>query len=387
MNQVHRLTRLLLIGLLGLLASTAQAHKASDAYLRVDDRTGLSLQLSLALKDLDAALALDQDTNGELTWGEVRARLDEVLGWIGDGVQVRRTDTHACPARWRFESLERRSDGPYLRASAQPDCGSGATHIDYRLMQGVDPTHRVIVAGQLGGQAVAGVIAPERQPRLALAGLRADTGEAAAVVGSAAPGPATPGRGWQALAQFFSEGVHHLLTGYDHVAFLLALLLPIRLVGAQRAPHALRALVRTVTGFTVGHSITLGLATWGLIEASGAWVEPAIAASIGISAALNLRPLPGLRSDVLALGFGLVHGLGFSGILLESGVAAPLLPWALAGFNLGVECGQLLAVGSWLLAQWALARWWVPHHPRLVRLGSWALIALALFWVGQRLTG
>jgi hypothetical protein len=142
-------------------------------------------------------------------------------------------------------------------------------------------------------------------------------------------------------------------------------------------------LLRTVTGFTIGHSITLLLASLGWIG-SPAWVEPAIAISIGISALLNIYPVRWLRGDALALGFGLVHGLGFSNIMREANVSDNLLLWAVAGFNLGVEAGQLAGVAVWCCVHLVLVRWRL-YEPVVVRGGSWALLALAVFWAAERL--
>jgi hydrogenase/urease accessory protein HupE len=133
----------------------------------------------------------------------------------------------------------------------------------------------------------------------------------------------------------------------------------------------------------LGHSITLMLATLGYTSASAAWVEPAIAASIGVSALLNLYPQRWLRTEVLAGVFGLVHGYGFAGLLIEAAAPSGLLGWALGGFNLGVEAGQLIAVSAWLIVSQPLVA--SPWYDRwVVRAGSWLLLALATFWFLQR---
>ncbi len=222
-----------------------------------------------------------------------------------------------------------------------------------------------------------------------------------------------PSSAWAALRDYFLLGMHHLLEGYDHLAFLLALVLPLRLIlfrsaggpqtsvvlpGAialptgpgrpvmplERAPAGVWfALLRTVTAFTIGHSITLMLATLGWTQASPRWVEPAIALSIMATALLNIRPVAWIRTDVLALLFGLVHGYGFAGLLLEAAAPSGLLPWALAGFNLGVEAGQLIAVCGWvLLAQPLMGRAW--YSSLVVRGGSVLLILVAAWWFWQR---
>ena len=143
--------------------------------------------------------------------------------------------------------------------------------------------------------------------------------------------------------------------------------------------------MRTVTAFTLGHCITLILSTLGWLQASPSWVEPAIAASIGITALLNLRPVGWLRTDVLALLFGLVHGWGFSSLLAEAAVPEGLLTWALAGFNLGIEVGQLVAVCAWVVAaQWLMPKPW--YHRIMVQRGSALLMLLAAWWFWERVS-
>ena len=103
----------------------------------------------------------------------------------------------------------------------------------------------------------------------------------------------------------------------------------------------------------------------------------------GITALLNLRPQAWLRTDVLALLFGLVHGYGFAGLLQEAAAPSGLLPWALAGFNLGVEAGQLLAVAGWVVVSQVFAnRSW--YASVVVRGGSVGLILLSAWWFWQR---
>lgn len=374
-------------------APPAWAHKASDAYLRVggaadsapERADAVALQLSLALKDVDAALdALDADGDRQLTWGEIRQATPAIAHWVGQGFEWRCGDA-VLPLAWTFQALEQRTDGRYIRLVAALDCvAARPLALDYGLMQGIDPTHRLLVSGQLGGQPLAAVLAPDGRSRTDLRS-----------VGRGAPGqePAAARGGPATLAHFIAEGVHHILEGYDHLAFLLALLLPIALLrrggAAQAAPAAgpwagIKALLLTVTSFTLGHSVTLVLAGLGWVTVSGNWVEPAIAISIGVSALLNLFPVKGLRTELLALCFGLVHGLGFSGALIEAGVSGGLLVWALAGFNLGVEAGQLMVVAVWCGVSVLLARW-SGYRTVVVKGGSVALIVLSLYWTVQRL--
>lgn len=142
------------------------------------------------------------------------------------------------------------------------------------------------------------------------------------------------------LADFFLLGVRHILTGYDHLLFLFGLLIVCR---------NLREATLLITCFTIAHSLTLALSTFGLVQLPSRLVETAIAASILYVGLENLaRRVGRFRGRwLLTFGFGLVHGLGFAGALREMGVAnsgwATTIP--LAGFNSGVEVGQLCFAG------------------------------------------
>jgi len=216
------------------------------------------------------------------------------------------------------------------------------------------------------------------------------------------PPESRPMLGWVEM------GIRHILTGWDHIAFVVALIL---------AAGSARALVGVVTAFTLAHSVTLALAATGLVHVSSRPVEIVIALSIawvGLVTLFAREPRARWRE---AFVFGLVHGLGFAGFLGEALYGEPKPLRALVGFNLGVEAGQLVVVAAVLLLLAALRallpansalqngqpgqsadatagvsdgasrpgtgqRWLAP---RVVRLPACAAIVLmALFWVGQR---
>ena len=175
------------------------------------------------------------------------------------------------------------------------------------------------------------------------------------------------------LGQFLREGFRHVLIGYDHVAFLLLLLLPAvlrRSVAGWTAATDRRAVVlellKIVTAFTVAHSITLGLAATGTLRLPVQPIELAIAASIVIAGLLNLVPGAARWRLALAFGFGFVHGFGFANALSEIDAAGARLAPMLAGFNAGVELAQLAIVALVLPVLWMLsrgagyARRWMP---------------------------
>jgi hypothetical protein len=178
------------------------------------------------------------------------------------------------------------------------------------------------------------------------------------------------------MKTFIPSGTHHILIGPDHILFLIGLLL---LGGSWMA------LVRIVTAFTIGHSITLSLAALNIFSPPASIIEPAIALSIVFVGADNLVRGDGrdLRAWV-ALTFGLVHGFGFANVLREFGLPREALGWSLFSFNLGVEIGQLavvLAVAS-LLA--AVRRRSNVMGARVAIAGSVVVIAAGTYWFVQR---
>jgi len=194
------------------------------------------------------------------------------------------------------------------------------------------------------------------------------------------------------LRTFVPAGIHHIAIGPDHILFVLGLLL----LGG-----GLARLLKIVTSFTIAHSITLALASLGLVRLPGRLVEPLIALSIVFVALETLRARPRAeaprdgassssgrahdRRAPLAFGFGLVHGFGFASVLAEFGLPREALGWSLAGFNFGVEIGQAVIV---LLVAPPLA--WLAQrapvaHARLVRVLAVGIAAAGGFWFVQRL--
>jgi hydrogenase/urease accessory protein HupE len=179
-------------------------------------------------------------------------------------------------------------------------------------------------------------------------------------------------------ARFLLLGIEHILTGYDHLLFLAGVLVMLR---------RWRDVVQTITAFTVAHSITLALATTGLLLIPGRIVEPLIAASIVYVGIENLMRNVQSSRWKLTFCFGLVHGLGFATVLRDLGIGtngdgAIALP--LASFNAGVEIGQM-AVAALLVP----AFWWVGTRPtsRVRFAAAWSVLVIAAgsYWLVDRI--
>ena len=249
-----------------------------------------------------------------------------------------------------------------VEISLEYDCPrTGAVELDYGFVDRLDTGHRH-VAQVKGGERTATFVAYRGNTTFDVDHVATDD---------------------RSLLAFFRLGVEHVLTGWDHLAFLLGVALAALGPLAGGAPHpspapSLRARLRTlalaVTAFTLAHSVTLAASVLGFIVASPRWVEPLIALSIayvGLESSLGWRAPP-YRTT---LAFGLVHGMGFAGALREIAIPPPRLAPALALFNAGVEVGQLLA-----LIPVVIVLGWLSRNPtlllRTVRATGMALVAL-----------
>jgi hypothetical protein len=196
------------------------------------------------------------------------------------------------------------------------------------------------------------------------------------------------------IRTYFNLGVEHILLGFDHLLFVLALMFLV---------EGWRRLAATITAFTIAHSLTLAAATFGWIQVSQAPVEAIIALSIMFVAVEILHRHQGRtgiatrKPWIVAFVFGLLHGLGFAGALREIGLPNDAIPLALAFFNVGVEAGQLLFVTAVFLLFWLITRLMGIRGPTaersasperaIARPASYMIGTLAAFWLIQRTYG
>ncbi|MEQ1880634.1 MAG: HupE/UreJ family protein [Burkholderiales bacterium] len=373
--------RLLISGAAMLLAMglpcAGLAHTSSTAYLHIDASVGTAVPLTwrIALRDLDALLDLDANLDGRLTWGEVEDGEDDILAMALRSLRVEQKETE-CPLAFESPRFVRLDGNGFVSMAGQASCPQAvsAIRLDYRFFAGIDPSHRVLVSTPQSAQPL--LLSPGSARVISVMGSVVETGAA---------------RTENGFGALFAQGVTHILGGFDHILFLVALLLPATMtrrngswVACVALAPALGQVARIVTAFTVAHSMTLALASFGLLRISSAVIEPMIAASILAAALNNLRPV--LRQHLVwaAFAFGLIHGFGFAEVLAPLELTAADLALALAAFNLGVEGGQLLIVAV-VMAPLAAARGW-RHYPRWVLgAGSIGLALIACGWMVERL--
>ncbi|HEX6137002.1 MAG TPA: HupE/UreJ family protein [Casimicrobiaceae bacterium] len=363
--------RIVLLAVLVLLGGPAAAHKASDAYLTLErDGQALRGRWDIALRDLDNALGLDADGDGDVTWREVRTRHADIAAYALSRLGVS-SGGERCGLTVTGHLIDTHADGAYAVLMLEGRCPqSGPTlALAYTLFADVDPQHRGLlnfVEDGASRSAVFGADAPRR------------------IVGGDAGGR------WMQLATYVNEGIRHIWTGFDHVLFLLSLLLPAVFVreGRRWRPaasfrEAFVDVAKVVTAFTLAHSITLSLAALAIVVLPSRLVESGIALSVVLAALNNLFPVVASGRWVAAFAFGLLHGFGFAGALQDLGLPPGSLALSLFGFNAGVEAGQLAIVAVFLPLAYAVRATW--GFRRLVFAGgSAAIAAVAAVWLVER---
>jgi len=361
---------LLLTALALAMPAAAQAHKPSDSYLSLSVGNALTGEWKIALRDLDYAIGLDTNDDGAITWGELRQRHQAIAAYALSRLRIE-GDGAACPIEAGEQLVDSLTDGAYtvLRFSIACARRPQVLRVEYSLFFDIDRQHRGLLRLDADGASQTAVFSPERSRQ------QFDLAAASPL---------------RQFATYVREGVWHIWVGYDHVLFLLTLLLPAVL---QRRPEGWAAVPRfrdaflhvlgIVTAFTLAHSCTLSLAALGVIGLPSRLVESVIAASIVIAALNNLYPLVTRRLWLVALTFGLAHGFGFASVLADLGLPRGALLVSLVAFNLGVELGQLAVVGAALPLIYGLCRW--RHYPLAVlQGGSLAIVSVASLWFIQR---
>jgi hypothetical protein len=267
--------------------------------------------------------------------------------------------------------LDDHSDGAYAVLRIEGVCAADVAglQIDYRLLFDIDPQHKGLLKLRHQGQTSTAIFAPDSARQI----LR---------VAGASP--------LRQFGDYVRHGVWHIWIGFDHILFLLSLLLPAVLVYRDRqwmGRATFRAaafdVLKIVTAFTLAHSITLTLATLGVVTLPSRIVESAIAASVVLAALNNLWPLFHGRRALVAFAFGLIHGFGFASVLLDLGLPKAALLLSLVGFNVGVEIGQMAIVLLFLPLAF-LARNTALYRKGLLGAGSSLIVVLALVWLVER---
>lgn len=361
-----------------LMLQSAAAHQSGNSYLRISStEAGVSVQIDFAVRDLNNLLQIPPEQQTEIRRHELDALQEKLTALVGESLLLE-VDGDPLSLTFNSQVVTVHNDGLYVRQTytgTPMPVNAAYLLVNYGFFTETENVARAFLKLNNGPLESTAVLDPrhavQRLPlrEIALA---------------------------EALWTYAREGALHIWSGPDHLLFLLCLLLPGLSLGVPRMPASADTVTRSgrravgvyalkvVTAFTLAHSITLAAAALDWITLPDKLIESAIAASIIVSALLNLRGGEGRHAWKFALGFGLIHGMGFANGLRELGLSSTHFMETLIAFNLGVEFGQLAVV-----ALVGLLLWPVLRKQRAVRMiqrwGSLGILLLAVFWLIERL--
>jgi hypothetical protein len=370
----HILTAVAFLLVVFSASSPASAHMTSYGFLKADlTEESVSGQLELAVRDLDITYKLDADADGKVTLEELRSRETEIAALVFDKVSIG-SRVEACTLAPGALSLDIRGGETYAIFAFTGRCEElgRLVRVGYDLMFDIDPQHRALVDFRRDDNSYSGVMTPDTK----VIEFDLGTNNLRAIVLS-----------------YIQQGAHHIWIGYDHILFLVTLLLSAVLTrtGHKWLPvedfsAAFWSTAKVVTAFTLAHSVTLSVAAFGLVELPSRLVESVIAASIVVAAINNLFPVVTKKLWVAAFVFGLMHGFGFASVLNEFGLPPDRKLTALLSFNVGVELGQLAIVVG-VLPILVLARRSLAYTRVVMPVGSVVIALVATIWLVERATG
>jgi hypothetical protein len=356
----------------------AEAHQFSTAYLAVQTHNNspiVTAEYRLAVRDLALLVPVTVDQKNQITWGAIKAQDAAINAVLAQNI-VWKSGSADCAMNPQREPLaiDQVAGLSYIVKYLSVDCGkSNATTLDYRMLGHIDSGHRLIISSE-------NVDKPEVPGRTWL------------IAPSVTELGNTSNNLFETFKTYVKEGIHHILTGYDHLLFLICLLLPAvyNRVNQQWVPvksrmTAVRHTFYIATAFTLAHSITLTVAALNIISLPSRWVESAIALSIAVAALNNIFPsILGAKQIRIAFSFGLIHGFGFASALSDLPLHLGTRLMALFSFNFGIELGQMTCILLFFPIALALRKR-VFYRQVMFKGGSMAACVLALLWMTQRI--
>jgi hypothetical protein len=367
--------------ILSAFATLTQAHQLSTAYLVGEfSETGIFTgHWQLRLYDLEQAIGIDSDADGKLRWQELQNRSQAVTGYLQHHITFSRaskTCSLVIESEWQVDT---HFNEGYLVVPVRAQCAlAGDITLNYSAFFNEDSQHKLLftLTSQTNPQNTSSVIG--NGPRILSDASRSLTFNE------------KKGSRWVTFKEFVVQGAVHIWFGYDHILFLVSLLLSCVLIRRNNhwvANDKLRDIIINttwiVTAFTLAHSVTLTATALNWIHLPSRWIEVSIAITVALAALNNIFPLV-LRVGWLTFCFGLIHGMGFAGALGELCLPPDQQVVTVLAFNIGVELGQMVIV---LIALPLLI--FLRNVAGYVRYGvtglSAVIVLVAIFWVLQRL--
>lgn len=350
------------------VATPSYAHQTSTAYFsgQLNDSGGFDGQIQIRLFDLERSVGLDSDNNGQLTWNEALLKKNEVEVFFTDVLTFKKNN-ETCPITFTGAwQLDKHFNEPYLVLPIRSQCAlQGNINIDYQGFFNIDTDHKLLVNISDSNQNFSRVISNKNRTIV----LDVENGSTLAT-----------------FKEFIKQGAIHIWIGTDHILFLLCLLLACVFgFGAKekvRWQSTLWSLLGIATAFTVAHSVTLTATALNWITVSSRWVEVGIAVTVLAAALNNIFPLV-KKITWLTFGFGLLHGMGFAGVLGELGLPSDQKFLSVLAFNIGVEFGQIVIIAI-VLPLLFLTKLINIKPSYWLNISSVVIAIISVFWIIER---
>ncbi|MER2491820.1 HupE/UreJ family protein [Catenovulum sediminis] len=350
------------------------AHQSSTAFIQLkqQDSGQYTGYWQVAVEDLIrfSEMKLDLDQNGQLSWLEIEIQQQKIYQTMQAYLQFSDGQTQCQLSMLRDIKLAEHYNRYYLHFPMDLSCATSDTiMVKYDAVFSTDASHKVLLDVQTNEYAQNYVLT-ETQRSITIT-------------------PNELGH-WQTFLDYLYQGMLHIWWGIDHLLFLAVLIIPgllIRKNGQWSQPSSnwvsLKQLIWIVSAFTLAHSITLTLTALNIWQVSSRWVEVGIAASVLFAAVNNIWPLI-QRLALMTFAFGLLHGMGFAGVLAELGLAQDAKVLSVLAFNLGVEIGQLVVLLMIvpLLLLFSQKAW---YRQKMLPLSSILISCVAINWIWQRI--
>lgn len=358
---------LMIAALLPGYSQTVSAHDPGTSITTIDiSGDGIILQSSYSLRDIETLKMIDADGDEVYSLSELNIARPDLAQVFSKGIELR-NDSRLLTADYVEFTIE--SNENLIFTAEFREIEKSELNLYMPVLEQLPRGHRQYLLVGTNTGSYENVLSAQSNPLILDLDPATSTGT---------------------FVAYLTQGMHHIFIGFDHILFLLTLLLPAVLFyhnnkyeGTKRLMPALIDTTKIVTAFTLAHSVTLGLAVYQIVQLPGRLVESVIAFSIIICAVNNLKPIIPVSRWLLAFGFGLIHGFGFANALLDLGVASDKSIVPLLAFNVGIETGQLLIVMVVLPVIYTI------RHSRIFRLwifkgASIASILIASGWMLER---
>ncbi|MEM8978500.1 MAG: HupE/UreJ family protein [Pseudomonadota bacterium] len=364
--------------------SQAEAHRKAESYVffSVTDDT-LTGRIEATLKDVNRMIPLDTNQDGKISEAEFTAKQDAVFNFFAERLSVSSNGEAFALASTGF-GFFKVPFGTFAQLNFEV---AGLSPTPEAVEVTYEPLTDAANPGHLGYGIIENNTRTGVENNEAYISLIFDVGGSTRTL-------SLVGDPWtKVFVDFVIHGIWHILKGFDHVLFLVTLLLPAVLFRNNNAwapeedfSSALWTVIKIATVFTLSHSVTLSLAALGIVTLPVSFVEAVIALSIAVVALMNMFPRFHQHTLWIVFIFGLFHGFGFANVLEPLGVQPASKVVGLAAFNIGVELGQI-AIILVLFPVLFLIRRWQAYPFLALRLASVAIIAISGLWLVERTSG